>query len=293
VHPNDHQMIAKAHPFITASLHFGFLIGAVIAPLASVHIGNAQQTSAHQLIEQVMQNESRADTNDHSHWIYREQKKTPDQNTVKIIVETVAADAQKTIERDGHALTRQEREQDDKDMEALANDPDRQQRARRSSEQDDQQAHAFMGALPSAFLWTEASRNESTATLNFKPNPEFRPGSRELRVLGAMSGQAVIDLKEIRVRSLSGELTAPVEFGWGLLGKLQKGGTFHIERREIAPGEWQTTETHVHIRGKALIFKSINEQEDEETSGYKPAPPSLSLSQATEMLQKDTLQPGP
>jgi hypothetical protein len=210
-----------------------------------------------------------------------------------MVVETDMGSAQKTIEIDGHELTPQEREQDDKEMEALVNDPDRQQKARRSSEHDDEEAHAFMRALPTAFLWTEAGRNDSMATLNFKRNPEYRPPSRELRVLGAMSGEMVVDLKNMRVRSLRGELNAPVEFGWGLLGKLEKGGTFQIERREIGPGVWETTETHVHIYGKALIFKSINEQEDEETSGYKPTPPSLSLSQATKMLEQGALEPGP
>jgi mannose-6-phosphate isomerase-like protein (cupin superfamily) len=289
-------MMVKIHQFAIASLNFGFPIAAVIAVLAFVCTGAAQTASGdpvNQLVEHVMQNESRADTNDHSHWVYRDQKRTPETNTVKIVVETAAGDVAKTIELAGRALTAEERRQDDKDMEELVNSPDRQQKARRASEHDDQQAHAFMQVLPVAFIWTEASRNDSTATLNFKPNPQFQPPSRELRVLGAMSGEMVVDLKEVRVISLSGHLTAPVDFGWGFLGKLQKGGTFHIERREIAPGEWQTTETHVHITGKALFFKSITEQEDEETSGYKPTPPSLSLSQATEMLEQGALEPGP
>jgi mannose-6-phosphate isomerase-like protein (cupin superfamily) len=291
-------MMVKIHQFAIASLNFGFPIAAVIAVLAFVCTGAAQTASVNrvdpvnQLVEHVMQNESRADTNDHSHWVYRDQKRTPETNTVKIVVETAAGDVAKTIEMAGRALTAEERRQDDKDMEELVNSPDRQQKARRASEHDDQQAHAFMQVLPVAFIWTEASRNDSTATLNFKPNPQFQPPSRELRVLGAMSGEMVVDLKEVRVISLSGHLTAPVDFGWGLLGKLEKGGTFHIERREIAPGEWQTTETHVHIKGKALFFKSISEQEDEETSGYKPTPPSLTLSQAAEMLEKGTIQPG-
>jgi hypothetical protein len=286
-------MPVKARQFAATSLRFGFLTGAVIASLVSGRTLVAEPTSADQLAEQVMQNESHADTNDHSRWIYRDQMKTPGRETVQIVVETPACDVAKTIEIDGHALNSQQRQQDDDRITALVNTPARQERARRASEHDDQQAHDFMRALPTAFLWTESSRDDSTETLDFKPNPAYRPTSREMRVLGAMSGQMVVGLKEKRLESLSGHLIAPVDFGWGLLGKLRKGGTFRIERREIAPGEWQTTETHVHIQGKALLFKKIEQQEDEVTSGYKPAPQSLSLAEAADMLRKDAIQPGP
>jgi len=74
----------------------------------------------------------------------------------------------------------------------------------------------------------------------------------------------------------------------GYWGKLQKGGTFEIERQEIASGVWNITETHIHIQGHALIFKSISEQQDEVTSHYRPTPKSLSLDAAAQMLKDGT-----
>jgi hypothetical protein len=142
-----------------------------------------------------------------------------------------------------------------------------------------------MKMLPDAFIWTEAGQSDDSVTLDFKPNPDFKPPTRQARVFAAMAGKMVVNEKQKRLESLSGELTQPVDFGWGLLGRLQKGGTFLIERKEVAPGEWKTTGTHIHIHGRALLFKNINEQEDEETSGYKPAP-SLSLEEAANMLNK-------
>jgi hypothetical protein len=40
------------------------------------------------------------------------------------------------------------------------------------------------------------------------------------------------------------------------------------------------TATHVHIRGHALIFKSISEQEDDEKSFFSRQPDNVSLEQA-------------
>jgi hypothetical protein len=103
-----------------------------------------------------------------------------------------------------------------------------------------------------------------------------------------MAGTMVVDTKQKRIKQLKGALTRDVNFGYGLLGKLQKGGTFEIERQQIAPGVWSITATHVHIQGHALIFKSIGEQQDEVTSHYHPTPPSLTLPGAAKMLKDGT-----
>jgi hypothetical protein len=60
---------------------------------------------------------------------------------------------------------------------------------------------------------------------------------------------------------------------------------------------WAITSTHIHIQGRALIFKSIGEQQDEVTSHYRPTPASLTLTAAAQMLKDGSaarmLQSGP
>ena len=43
------------------------------------------------------------------------------------------------------------------------------------------------------------------------------------------------------------------------MGKMDEGGTFSVERRELGPGVWEITESHVHIHGHTLLFKDIGE----------------------------------
>ena len=56
-----------------------------------------------------------------------------------------------------------------------------------------------------------------------------------------------------------------------------------MERREVAPGLWQITETHVHIEGKALFFKKIGQQQDEVQTDFTLVPEGTTLEQAAEM----------
>ncbi len=77
--------------------------------------------------------------------------------------------------------------------------------------------------------------------------------------------------------------------GGGLFGDLKTGGSFDVERREIGKGKWQITETHVHIYGHALLFKSISEQEDDVKTEFKELPQAITLQQAEgKLLEKGT-----
>jgi hypothetical protein len=90
-----------------------------------------------------------------------------------------------------------------------------------------------------------------------------------------------------RIQTIKGRLTSDVKFGWGLLGKMNAGGTFDVERRELAPGIWQITESHVHIGGHALLFKSIGEQDDEVKSDFKRTPAEMTLQRAADYLKDE------
>ena len=125
--------------------------------------------------------------------------------------------------------------------------------------------------LPNAFIWSMNSQNAHEISLHFRPDPAFRPPDMQSRVLGTMAGDLVIARDGDRIQTLRGTLTQDVRIGFGILGKLNQGGTFDVERREIRPGLWQINETHVHIVGRAVLFKSIGEQEDEVKTDWKPS----------------------
>lgn len=245
----------------------------------------AEKLSAQDLVKQVVYNELQANQNDHTHWMYRDSDTVPAKSTVKLVVETPDGTVSKLILLNGHPLTAQQQAQDDARMQSVLTDPSVVAKQRKNSAHDDQQSISLMKMLPNAFLWTYAGESNGEITLDFKPNPAFQPPTFASRVFAAMAGQAVVDAAQKRVKVLSGTLIQTVEFGWGIFGKMDKGGKFRIVRSQVAPGIWEITETHVHIQGHMLIFKSIDEQEDELTSHYKKAPSSMTLSEAIEKLK--------
>ena len=98
-----------------------------------------------------------------------------------------------------------------------------------------------------------------------------------------------VDREQDRIVSLKGRLIHDVKIGFGFLGELKAGGTFDVERRELHPKLWEITETHVHVEGHALIFKTISEQEDDVRSHFEQIADNTSMQQA----QNNLLQQNP
>lgn len=254
-----------------------------------IHL-HAAQGNDRDLVQAVVNHELEADRNDHSRWMYRDVNKEHGKSTVRLVVQTSQGDLSKTIEINGQPLTPEQQKADEQRMHQFVTDQAVREKQKESHKQDDQKAAALTRMLPDAFQWKKIAEQADETTLAFQPNPKFNPPTREARVFAAMKGTMVVNTKQNRIQALQGELISDVNFGWlGVLGKLKRGGTFSIKRQNISGTVWVITETHVHIIGHALLFKTISEQQDEVTSHYQPAPQSITLAEAEKMLNDGTV----
>jgi hypothetical protein len=245
--------------------------------------GVAHSQDARQLVQQVVTNELTSVQADQSRWLFCEIDQTPNGRVVRWVAQTEKSDVPRIVEERGYRLSETEQLQN---MEAYLRDSAAQARERKKWQEDDRQARDLLKQLPEAFVWTLTGTQGNQAMLHFKPDPKFHAPTREAKVLTGVEGDLVVDSSQQRIVSLKGRLIHEVKFGGGLLGELKAGGTFDIERREVSPGEWQITETHVHLAGRMLLFKSVSEQEDDEKSNFKLLPSDLTLEQAKDELRQ-------
>ena len=237
---------------------------------------------AKEIVRTAMQAELQADKNDHTRWRYRDAKKDGT-DTVSIVVETDHGSVKRVINRNGQPLNEAEARAEDERVQRFIHDPAQLAKQRKDGAQDGKNAEELLRMLPDAFKWTVQSEDAKTVTLHFEPNPDFHPPDMQSRVLGDMLGELVVNKEQNRIETIRGKLVEDVTIGWGLLGRLHQGGTFRVERREVAPKLWQITETHVHIEGKALFFKNIGQQQDEVQTEFTQVPPGTTLEQAAEL----------
>ncbi len=255
----------------------------VVVALGFAPALSARAQDAKAIVTAAVQTELAADRNDHSAYMYRDHDITPDHDTLYYAVETPEGNLRKKLEDRGRPLSPDERRAEDARLRAQIADAAAMAKVRKDSSHDDNQAEEMLKLLPQAYLWTITKEDGNLVTLDFKPDPAFSPSGFEAKVLSAMGGQITVARRENRIRSIKGTLLDDVTFFLGIGGRLRKGGSFEVQRREVAPGHWQMTETHVHIAGHALFFKTIGSQEDEVRTDFKPSP-AQTVQQAGEIL---------
>jgi hypothetical protein len=243
---------------------------------------SAHAQDARALIATAVQTELAADKNDHTAYTYFDHDVTPDHDTLNFVIETPQGNLRRKLEDHGRKLTPEERGAEDAREQAILKDPSEQARRRKDEAHDDDQAQKMLNLLPQAFLWSVKAETPEAVTLAFRPDPAYQPKDMEARVFSVMAGEVVVARGSNRMKSMQGKLTSDVKIMGGLFGRLQQGGTFHIERREVVPGHWQIVDTNVHISGH-VFFKTIGSQEDEHRGDFKVST-AQTLQQAYEQM---------
>lgn len=254
-----------------------WLLGAVaVFVCAADHAQTVQQS-----VQQAVSTELRQDAQDHSRWLYYEVDLQPGNNVEQWVAQTSQGTLKCVVQKNGHKFSK---EQQRSAMEAYINDPALQARQKKSSQHDDEQAERMLRRLPQAFIWTKGDTRDGETVYHFKPDPNFTPPSWEARVFAAMAGDMTVDDAQHRIAKLKGTLIHEVKFFFGIFGNLQSGGSFEVQRQQLAPNVWQITQAHIHIQGHALLFKSISDQEDDVKWKFKRLPDNITFAEAEKLL---------
>ncbi len=242
------------------------------------------------LVRAAAKNEIRANDVE-QYYMFRDSTEYKDHSIVKEIVRTPQGGLSTTLLLNGRPLSAEERQKEDDKLRKFANDPDARRKRRESSKADDQRAELMLTSLPDAFLYTyvgtdHGPRGEEIVHLTFRPNPNFNPPNHETAVYQGMQGDMLIDKHAMRIAKIDGTLFKDVDFGWGILGKLYKGGKFRIVQKDVGGGHWEEVEETLNFYGKILLIKSLTIWSTETMTDFRPISPSLTTAQALDLLHK-------
>lgn len=245
--------------------------------------------SANELARETIQNELRA-TEGSERFEYRGRRQTPKGSQTKEYVETNDGIVARLIAVNDSPLSRQDTKKEQKRLHKLLTDPGMQAKRYKQQQEDAERVRKMLRSMPDAFTYSyedlEQSENGPTVKLVFFPNPSFDPPNRETEIYRGMNGYMMINAGERRLVEIAATLFQEVNFGWGILGRLNPGGHFIVKQSRIGPGRWETTEQSLRFTGKVFFFKSLNIDEDETESDFRKAPSKLSLEQGIEFLER-------
>jgi hypothetical protein len=240
------------------------------------------------LVRRAAQN-AMAEKSHHQPLRYHVRKVDKRSDTIKEIVETKDGDMARLIAIDGKPLSKEADQAELHRLNYLSDHPKLQEHRRKRKQEESDRVNRLMRLLPEAFLYRYEGmtpcKSGQCYRLGFMPNPQFDPPSEEAKIFRGMAGEVWIDPAEERMVKLNAHLIEEVDFGWGIIGTLRKGGTILLEQTHVGGYQWELTHMKLSLTGRALLIKSLDIQMSEDKSEFSPVSPRMSYQQAIQLLE--------
>src|SRR5258708_17807189 len=239
-----------------------------------------------QLVKDAIRHQVEADAADHTHWRYHIHREDEKGSQDRDVIDTKEGQLARTLLINGRPLTAEQRAADEARMKKLVDDPSERAKRDKRAKEDEEKGVQMFKAIPDAFIFKYEGAENGQVRLSFFPNPHYNAPSRELQVFRSMSGMIWIDRAALRMSRLDGSLFEDVTFGWGLLGRLNKGGTFSVTQSRVADDHWEFVSLDVKMSGHAVIFKTINVKQLQRMTGFHRISDNMTISEAYQLLEK-------
>jgi hypothetical protein len=261
-------------------------VAAVVLATVGSGIGYAQgPMPAGQLVREVIYNEQH-DHQQHGSWRYWIEKRSAAGSRVEEQVETADGPVSRLTLSDGKPLTPQMQDEEEARLERLLSSPSEQARHMRQFDEDEERVGRVLALLPDAFLYVYDGEENGCYRMQFRPNPDYPAQTIEARVFHAMSGTVWVDARAKRLAKIEGHVGENVDFGFGILGRLYKGGWFRLVRVQASPTDWKTESLEVHMNIRALLVKTFARETSEVRGGFEPVPTGMNLAEGLAVLNR-------
>jgi hypothetical protein len=215
-------------------------------------------------------------------------KSTPRLTSTKEIIETRDGDVARLLSVNDKPLAPSDDQKELARLGTLAANPGLQKHRKANEDEDAGIVMKLLRMLPNAFLYQYAGTiNAPGGTVHrftFTPNPRFNPPDLETQALTAMNGELRVDAAQERVIRLEGHLQQDTNYGWGILGKLNKGGWVTLEQSNVTDKQWRIVNVRMEMTLRVL-FRNKNINTTEQMTRYAPVPAGMDYRQAIEMLR--------
>lgn len=259
--------------------------------LAAIGIGRALSQAPPvdpSMVQRALSNELAHASNTQQPMRYQLRKSSPRYVSTKSICESKDGAVARLIAVNDKALGALDEQKEQARLNGLLSDPSKQRHRKQSEDDDLARVLKVLRSLPTAFTYQYAGagtgRTGWVQKFTFKPNPNFEPPDLETQALTAMAGEIWIDPAELRVVRLEGHLTRDIDFGWGVLGRLNKGGWIIMDQSDVGNHQWRIVRFQMVMSGR-VVFKTKSFDTLEEQTHYEPVPVGLGYAQAIQILR--------
>ena len=242
-----------------------------------------QAQSAQDYMNGACSNELRQ-LNSHALWASTSERRTEGHLYLLKTIETVDGDVQEIVSVDGHPPTGADKAKNDHTLQGLLSSARVRADKHNHSVAEKKNSADLLTALPHMFLLEDRGEHDGIETIFFKPDPAFQPQGFEQRAIHEMTGTIRVTRAGMRLTAVDARVAQAVQFGFGILGTLDQGGTVALERTEVAPGVWKSNHLKFDVNGRIALFKNFTRREEETKFDWHMVPPGTTILDALKTL---------
>ena len=271
--------IAWVKPSLHALLCFGLLTATALGQ-KTAHPATEEQLA---LIARAAERE-RAELENPKPYRYQERLDWNWGSETRSVIETAEGRADRIVLFKGEPLSPEQQAKQQHRLEKLLSDRDTLKNELKDQKSETQRRIRIVRAFPRAFFFDYAGLDKGLLRFNFRPDPDFSPKDRETQMYRGMEGSVWIEPAQERIVRIEGILVKDVNFGWGIVGHLNKGGIYEIAQTQLSPGKWRITKLNVDLKGKTFLINSFRFQRKETNSRFQPVSSELTFQEAVREL---------
>jgi hypothetical protein len=281
-------MMAKRTTVNRVRFRTGVLVWVLLIASRGAAQTQSPDVAATKLVRQTVAHELAAiDTG--GQYLYRVHEETPQGSETRVSVETHDLQIDRLILKNGQSLPPAQRQREEERLRSLLTNRARLLKFQTEQHSDEARVHRVIQVLPDAFLYQYAGAETDSAgreltSVTFRPNPDFRPRSTELRVLQGVEGAMLIDTVAERFVRVEARLCRDVDFGWGIFGHISRGGSFLLEQQVVWHDQWAITTLALHYTNRVLLLITRRVDSVTNVSDFRRLPDDLTQQQALELL---------
>jgi hypothetical protein len=123
---------------------------------------------------------------------------------------------------------------------------------------------SWMDEMPDALVFRRAGIGERhgrpAEMYTFTPNPEYKAKTIRAKAFAKIRGKVWVDQADGEMTKLDVEVVDTISVGFGLLGKLEKGTHFEMERKKWDIGVWFEEWQRIRYDLRILMVKTLRQE---------------------------------
>jgi len=221
---------------------------------------------------------------------YRTHKVDSKEDITREVIETRDGTVARLVERNGQKLTVEEDAAERQRLKEILDSPGD---FIKHHKRDDSMRHdsvQLVSQMPQAMIYTYVpgqpqlpGATNRQIVIDFEPDPNYKAQETLDDLLTGIKGRMWIDAQSKRVVRIEGTVQKDVNFGWGILGKINQGGTIVLEQANAAGDRWVYSRLDTHLTMRVVI-KTVAMNNKMTASDFRPLPGPVSVQDAVHTL---------